>query len=409
MSEETKRPRGGGGDAPFGMRARNRTMVMDSDKINSLRSQVERPAAATNTPAAPPAVDASALDVFGGDDYASPQPVQDAGFMELEDVLGVAENAPDTTTQGDPFDPFASEQADPFGAFDAMSEEPPVEPSPASVVRPSTPLQSLAEESPPPQKIVRSVPAMTTPPKTPEPPVDEEVFDPFASMEDTASQSQASRDASAFGDDLDSVFGELPTMEDMPVAPIAPATQTAAPKIVRPGDLGAAHERVIVPPPPPPQAPPIHLPAATPAATKETQTAPKEIEAMTEPRDHIHWKADSPLVGFLVTYDHDHKGSYVELRQGRLMVSNQREESGSCLVVLGDSISPMHAIMRVAPGGVVQVLDQLSEAGTRVKHMGQEEEEFLSGEKSTVSHGDIIFFGDRKFHVLLVVGQDAGE
>jgi hypothetical protein len=65
--------------------------------------------------------------------------------------------------------------------------------------------------------------------------------------------------------------------------------------------------------------------------------------------------------------------------------------------------------MRVAPGGVVQVLDQLSEAGTRVKHIGQTEEEFLSGEKSTVSHGDMIFFGDRKFHVLLVIGEEDAE
>ena len=127
---------------------------------------------------------------------------------------------------------------------------------------------------------------------------------------------------------------------------------------------------------------------------------------MTEPTDMIYWKTESALVGFLVTYDHDPKGAYVELRQGRLMVSNQREESGSCLVLLGESISPMHAIMRVATGGIVQVLDQLSEAGTRVRHIGQPEEEFLSGEKSTLSHGDIVFFGDRKFHVLLVVGEE---
>jgi hypothetical protein len=69
----------------------------------------------------------------------------------------------------------------------------------------------------------------------------------------------------------------------------------------------------------------------------------------------------------------------------------------------------MHAIMRVAAGGHVQVLDQLSESGTRVRHYGQAEEAFLSGEKSSLSHGDIVFFGDRKFHVLLVAGEGEGN
>jgi hypothetical protein len=185
---------------------------------------------------------------------------------------------------------------------------------------------------------------------------------------------------------------------------------SAAPKIVRPGEMGAAHQRIITPSshqgaPAPTfdevkskgNVPP-HQPVRTPKVAKEG-------ELMTEARDQIFWKNESPLVGFLVTYDHDTRGAYVELRQGRLMVSNQREESGSCFVVAGESVSPMHAIMRVAADGVVQVLDQLSEAGTRVKHIGQSDEEFLSGEKSTLSHGDIVFFGDRKFHVLLVAAE----
>ena len=406
MSEETKRPRGGEGAAPFGMRARNRTMVMGSEKIDSLRGNIERPVAANPSPnmgVPEPAVDASSLDVFGSDEFVSPQPAQDDAFMDLGDVLGASESLSDGGIQNEPFDPFAFDEVEPSGAGAFPNVELKIENEPINFDPLSTASQSNNDAAPSQPKFVRSVPAMTTPPKNQQSPNEEDVFDPFSSIDDAAPSGAGAQQAAGIGDDFDSMFGDLPAMEE--VAVVAPAQ----PKIVRPGELGSAHERVIIPPPPP-QAAPIHIPAVAPAAgAQEKPQASKEAEVMTEPRDRIHWKVESPLVGFLVTYDHDPKGSYVELRQGRLMVSNQREESGSCLVVLGESISPMHAIMRVAPGGVVQVLDQLSEAGTRVKHMGQEEEEFLSGEKSTVSHGDIIFFGDRKFHVLLVIGEEEKE
>ena len=44
MSDETRRPgSGGGGEIPTGVRARNRTMVLGSEKMGSLRSSLERP------------------------------------------------------------------------------------------------------------------------------------------------------------------------------------------------------------------------------------------------------------------------------------------------------------------------------------------------------------------------------
>jgi hypothetical protein len=404
MSEETKRPRGGGGEgAPFGMRARNRTVVMDSEKIDSLRSQFERPAVAPSMASQPePEVDASALDVFGEEESPTRATPEDDGFVTLEDAMGANDTPQNGDDNSDTFDPFAFDDVTPVAEATAPEESLP-ERDPESGEGMMSNRQSRIESAP---KFIRSVPAMTTTPKNPNMPSQHDVFDPFAEEHEEARSESASPSPFGLEDDLDSMFGELPAMEESPV--LSP-TQAAAPKIVRPGEMGAAHERVIVPPPAP-QAPPIHIPAMAGAtAPKESQQAPKQAEEMTEPRDRIFWKSESPLVGFLVTYDHDPKGSYVELRQGRLMVSNQRETSGSCLVVLGETISPMHAIMRVAPGGVVQVLDQLSEAGTRVKHMGQTEEEFLSGEKSTVSHGDVIFFGDRKFHVLLVIGEEGAE
>jgi hypothetical protein len=266
------------------------------------------------------------------------------------------------------------------------------------------PLATAPPVSPP--KIVRATSGNLPP--TPHVMVTD-VFDPFAAIEsDQPEISPAGSELPVEQDD------EFDAVIDFAVTPPEISEGSAAsaltPKIVRGGDVGEVNERIIVPP---------SLAAANSAAARAPQaesftvSQPKtrayefsrEVEHMTEPRDQIYWKNESSLVGFLVTYDHDPKGTYVELRQGRLMVSNQREESGSCLVVVGESVSPMHAIMRVAPGGLVQVLDQLSEAGTRVKHLGNVDEEFLSGEKSSLSHGDIVFFGDRKFHVLLVVGE----
>lgn len=186
-------------------------------------------------------------------------------------------------------------------------------------------------------------------------------------------------------------------------------------EIIQPAPISVA--RIVRPAAPPPvQAPPVvAAPAATtvsvpkvtqaPSVVTKVETKPPGGIAVSDKHEEIFWRVEGPLVGFLVSFDHDPRGTYVELRTGRLIVSSQQEESGNCLVIRDVSVSPMHAIMRVAPGGIVQVLDQLSESGTRVKHIGQQEEVFLSGEKATVAHGDVVFFGDRKFHVLLVLGD----
>jgi hypothetical protein len=127
-----------------------------------------------------------------------------------------------------------------------------------------------------------------------------------------------------------------------------------------------------------------------------------------EPSKHeqIFWKSPSQLVGFLVSYDYDPLGSYVELRKGRLLVSSDADTSGNCLVVAHETVSPMHAIMRIAEGGAVQVLDQLSEYGTRIVRGGggqdAGEELLLSGDKASIRNGDVLSFGERKFHVCLV-------
>jgi hypothetical protein len=136
------------------------------------------------------------------------------------------------------------------------------------------------------------------------------------------------------------------------------------------------------------------------AATKQPAASPSVYES--EEPEQVFWKQLTPLVGFLVTFDHEPLGAYVELRSGRLIVTSEGEPSGNCLVIRDSSVSPMHAIMRVSAGSAVQILDQLSENGTRIKRAGTDEEELISGEKSILGHGDVVMFGERRYHVCLL-------
>lgn len=122
----------------------------------------------------------------------------------------------------------------------------------------------------------------------------------------------------------------------------------------------------------------------------------------------IAWQKETRIVGFLISFDANPNGDVYELRSGRVMITSQAAPGSNCLVIKDDSVSPMHAIMRVSSSGEIQVLDQLSEFGTKIQRFGSTEEEQLSGDKGAVEHGDIIKFGNRKFHVCVIaVGEGA--
>jgi hypothetical protein len=118
--------------------------------------------------------------------------------------------------------------------------------------------------------------------------------------------------------------------------------------------------------------------------------------------DYVDWRKETKLVGFLVSYARDPRGSYVELREGRLLVSNAKVAGDSCLVIRHESVSPMHAIMRVAADGSILILDQLSERGTRIHRVDSDKEESLMGDKSTICHGDVVVFGECEYHVVIL-------
>jgi hypothetical protein len=145
----------------------------------------------------------------------------------------------------------------------------------------------------------------------------------------------------------------------------------------------------------------------TPLAPKvEPKSSPHEAVGAKARGEGVIWTKESPLVGFLVSYDRDQNGQVFDLRKGRLIVTSERAISGNFMMVEDETVSPMHAILRISAEGQIQVLDQLSEYGTRIKRFGSEgEEEELSGDKSSLEHGDTIMFGERSFHVCIIVRE----
>lgn len=168
--------------------------------------------------------------------------------------------------------------------------------------------------------------------------------------------------------------------------------------------------------PPPIVAPEVPHAPSKPAApvqapiTSSFQPASRPVAPQRSPEEvYSLWDAPSPVIGFLVCYEPDVNGVFVELRTGRLIVTSEPPSSGNSLIIQDESVSPMHAIMRISASGEIQVLDQLSEFGTKILHAGSKNEEELSGEKSSLSHGDIIAFGEKRFHVCLVSRGGVGK
>ena len=150
--------------------------------------------------------------------------------------------------------------------------------------------------------------------------------------------------------------------------------------------------------------------AETDSTSLDMKDVPSVLEQNRKADDrvlHSHHKRQRPsrgdaLVGFLVSFDADSRGSFVELREGRMIVTSESVGAAPCLVLADSSVSPMHAIMKIVSGEPLHILDQLSEFGTRIWHSDSGHEERLAGEKGIARHGDVVYFGERKFHVCLV-------
>jgi len=396
MTNENKRPDDSKSSAvPAGVRARNRTMIMGAGSVNSMRVQAERSAPLQPTIRNTEVTDSTTLSTRvpaeGDSDegFVSPLSRREESRASLDDIFG--RHSERGASTGDVFEQESENATPPPADFSSG----PVVGEPQTTENPGDGIEAL---------------------------FDGFDFDERSGPIETFVTSGVQKDPSS--QEKSEVSGELGGVnpvtflsldDDLPASAETEQMQT-------PDEVGVtlpqhgASARIVRGGAPSPQAP--HVPMDVPsevshsrdpldegaAVVQQTyQHAPSSGEySMTQPHEEIFWKGSSPLVGFLVSYDHNPMGDYVELHSGRLVVSRNKEESGSCLVIRDESVSPMHAIMRVSGSGVVQVLDQLSESGTRVRHAGQRDEEFLSGDKTTLSHGDIVFFGERKFYVLLV-------
>ena len=143
-------------------------------------------------------------------------------------------------------------------------------------------------------------------------------------------------------------------------------------------------------------------PARTIAASVAVSAPVVATSARSFP-DLAVWANDATLVGFLVSYDRNSLGEVCSLRTGRMIVTSIAQSNGNYLLIEESTVSPLHAIMRITATGEIQILDQLSESGTFIRRFGSEDEIELSGEKSFLEHGDTVRFGERTFHVTVIV------
>lgn len=125
-------------------------------------------------------------------------------------------------------------------------------------------------------------------------------------------------------------------------------------------------------------------------------------DELVQSESEILWRKSTRLVGFLVALDATEQRGYVELHEGRLLVSREENSSENCLVLRHQSVSTMHAIMMVSADGSILILDQLSESGTIIRRAKDGREESLMGDKQTLYHGDVVVFGECAYNVCII-------
>lgn len=155
---------------------------------------------------------------------------------------------------------------------------------------------------------------------------------------------------------------------------------------------------------------PVLAPSPTPSANHSSSPVVNHQSAGRAPHgSYARYTKITPIIGFLVSYDSNPDGDFFELRSGRVIITSDETSPGSIIFLSDSTVSPSHAILRMTPGGEIQVLDQLSEFGTEVRKGSNSEVIQLSGDKSSLSHGDLLRVGERRFHVCLVARSDGGE
>jgi pSer/pThr/pTyr-binding forkhead associated (FHA) protein len=102
-------------------------------------------------------------------------------------------------------------------------------------------------------------------------------------------------------------------------------------------------------------------------------------------------------VGFLISYDKDDNGEIIEVRVGRWLVSSKKSKEENQIFIDDETISPMHAVLKVSNFGDIQVMDQLSDSGSGILRINSVGELDASAAPVRLQHGDLIRFGKRYF------------
>lgn len=118
-------------------------------------------------------------------------------------------------------------------------------------------------------------------------------------------------------------------------------------------------------------------------------------------RNGIYWKEQTPLIGFLITFNNNPNGDFYELREGKLVITSQMNKNMNSLVINDESIAVMHAVMKITSNKIT-LLDPFGENVTTLKHFNSDEVIELSEESEIIKDKDIVTFGNVTFKVCLI-------
>ena len=118
-------------------------------------------------------------------------------------------------------------------------------------------------------------------------------------------------------------------------------------------------------------------------------------------RHGIYWKEQTPLIGFLITFNNNPNGDFYELREGKLVITSQMNKNMNSLVINDESIAVMHAVMKITSNKIT-LLDPFGENVTTLKHFNSDEVIELSEESEIIKEKDIVTFGNVTFKVCLI-------
>jgi hypothetical protein len=114
--------------------------------------------------------------------------------------------------------------------------------------------------------------------------------------------------------------------------------------------------------------------------------------------------SDSRLIGWLVSYAMNDRGTAYELRAGRYLVTSQDSDETRTISVQEETISSPHLAMNATNKHVLVVQDIFSEHGTYIVKADSGQEIPVTGPVA-VNHGDWLRVGEKtRFQICLIDG-----